>query len=182
MDTMLSIVVTYNVGKGAHLSHEGCNLPGFSSCVHNITLNPTHPSFIHPSIHSRIHSSSHSCFKQLCVPGGGRPPISGGFNIFNEHTSGYKWRVYITGLWPTAAGTIPLLSPVIWLSPSLLATEGKGYYSFVAFESSVLSELPSVSSSSQITAWGIFMTTSQFSPEKVKRRKQVTHHRMHSNG
>lgn len=95
------------------------------------------------------------------------PAISGGLNIFNEHTSQYKWRVYITGLWPTAAGTIPLLSPVIWLSPSLLATEGKGYYSFVAFESSVLSELPSLSSSSQITVWGIFMTTSQFSPEKA---------------
>lgn len=26
------------------------------------------------------------------------------------------------------------------------------------------------------------MTASQFSPEKAKRRKQVTHHRIHSNG
>ena len=110
------------------------------------------------------------------------PAISGGFNSFNERTSGYKGRVYITRLWPTAAGTTPLLSPVIWLSPSLLATEGKGYYSFVAFESKVLSELPSLSSSSQITLWGIFMTTSQFSPEKAERRKQMTHHRIHSNG
>ena len=139
-----------------------------------------HHSFIHLSIHLFIHSI-HSFFKQLCVPAA-PPAISGGLNSFNEHTSGYKGRVYITGLWPTAAGTTPLLSPVIWLSPFLLATEGKGYYSFVAFESKVLSELPSLSSSSQITLWGIFMTTSQFSPEKAERRKPTTHHRIHSDG
>ena len=139
-----------------------------------------HHSFIHLSIHLFIHSI-HSFFKQLCVPAA-PPAISGGLNSFNEHTSGYKGRVYITGLWPTAAGTTPLLSPVIWLSPFLLATEGKGYYSFVAFESEVLSELPSLSSSSQITLWGIFMTTSQFSPEKAERRKPTTHHRIHSDG
>lgn len=139
-----------------------------------------HHSFIHLSIHVFIHPSVHSSNSYVCLQD--LPlPISGGLNIFNEHTSGYKWRVYITGVWPTAAGTTPLLSPVIWLSPSLLATEGKGYYSFVAFESSVLSELPSLSSSSQITVWGIFMTTSQFSPEKAK-RKQVTHRRIHRNG
>lgn len=136
-----------------------------------------HHSFIHLPIHVFIHPSVHS--SNSC---GAPLPISGGFDIFNEHTSGYQWRVYITGLWPTATGTIPLLSPVIWLSPSLLATEGKGYYSFVAFESSVLSGLPSLSSSSQIPVWGIFMTTSQFSPEKAKRRKQVTHHRIRGNG
>lgn len=86
-------------GQGIHLSQKLRNFPGFSSCAHNTTLNSTHPSFIHPSIHSRIHSSIHSVFKQLCVPTEApATPISGGLNIFNERTPGYKWRVCSPGL------------------------------------------------------------------------------------
>lgn len=71
----------------------------------------------------------------------------------------------------TIAGTIPCLSPETLLSPSLLATEGKGYCSFVVFESSSLREPPSLCSSSQITGRGFFfMTTLQFSSEKAKER------------
>lgn len=107
-----------------------------------------HHSFTQPSIHSCIHSSIPFTHQTAVYVRGSSPsPTPGGLSIFSECTSACKWRVYITGLRPTAAGTIPLLSPVIWLSPALLATEGKGYYSFVASESSVLSELPSLSSS-----------------------------------
>lgn len=141
-------------GTGSSSVTEVLQFSQFLSCVYNTTLNSTHPSFIHPSICPFMYSFTFPFFKQLRVPEEGHPHLWWPQYFQWTYTSGYKWRVYITSLGPTAAGTIPLLSPLIWLSPSLLATEGQGYYRFVAFESSVLSELPSFSSSSQITGGG----------------------------
>lgn len=135
-------------GLAIHLSEKPSNFPDFPRCIHSATLNSIYPSFIHPlsSIHVFTQPFIHSSNSPVCLEE--LPTSTSMTSIFLMNVHHGRGEGNITGPWPTAAGTTPLLSSVIWLSPSLLATEGKGYYSFVAFESLVLSELPSLSSSS----------------------------------
>lgn len=93
MGTMLRVVITYSMCRGTRQS----SVTGLRQFSWLFELCSQHKAelyspIIHSSIYPFMYSFIHSFFEQLCVPGGvpPAPASSGGLNIFNEHTSGYK--------------------------------------------------------------------------------------------